>query len=110
MDVRDVGIDQHNVMPHNVTPDGMLFYTRTNTYITSMNLPRSLTEYPHDDTNNLKYSSIKPIPMSLAGKIAIVTGASRGIGASIALELAKQGAYVYISSHPKTSKQLTKPR
>ncbi|EXJ85331.1 hypothetical protein A1O1_05695 [Capronia coronata CBS 617.96] len=35
--------------------------------------------------------------MSLAGKIAIVTGGSRGIGAGIAKELAKRGAKVLIT-------------
>jgi 3-oxoacyl-[acyl-carrier protein] reductase len=34
--------------------------------------------------------------MTLSGKIALVTGSSRGIGAAIAYELAKQGADVAI--------------
>jgi 3-oxoacyl-[acyl-carrier protein] reductase len=40
------------------------------------------------DTNS------KTNPLTLAGKVAIVTGASRGIGAGIALELARLGAKV----------------
>ncbi|WP_373898235.1 elongation factor P 5-aminopentanone reductase [Haloimpatiens sp. FM7315] len=35
--------------------------------------------------------------MSFGGKIAVVTGASRGIGRSIAIELAKEGANVIIN-------------
>lgn len=40
---------------------------------------------------------------NLSGKIALVTGASRGIGAAIAVELAKNGADVIINYHRSRS-------
>jgi 3-oxoacyl-[acyl-carrier protein] reductase len=36
----------------------------------------------------------------LAGKVALVTGASRGIGASIALRLASEGAHIAVNYYP----------
>src|SRR5271170_4546985 len=44
---------------------------------------------------------------SLLDKIAIVTGASRGIGAAIAIELARRGAHIlitYNATHQKAEK------
>ncbi|OBR03387.1 Short chain dehydrogenase [Colletotrichum higginsianum IMI 349063] len=45
-------------------------------------------------------------PSSLRGKVAIVTGGSRGIGAAIAVELAKRGANVTITYVSETSESL----
>ncbi len=36
-------------------------------------------------------------PQTLEGKLAIVTGSSRGIGATIALDLARRGARVLVT-------------
>lgn len=40
--------------------------------------------------------------MKLAGKVAIVTGAGRGIGRAIALDLAREGCHVVITSRTQT--------
>jgi 3-oxoacyl-[acyl-carrier protein] reductase len=39
------------------------------------------------------------LPQTLKDKVAIITGASRGLGAEIALQLAQRGAKASISTH-----------
>jgi len=48
--------------------------------------------------------------MEFKGKVALVTGASRGIGRSIAIELAKNGASIAINYHSdiKSAKETSK--
>lgn len=57
---------------------------------------------------NLQFVSKSKMPSGpLAGKLAIVTGSSRGIGASIALKLAASGASVLINYVSDSSKELS---
>lgn len=48
----------------------------------------------------------KSKPQYLAGKVAIVTGGSRGIGAGIAIELAQRGAKVFLNFFPLNVKAI----
>jgi NAD(P)-dependent dehydrogenase (short-subunit alcohol dehydrogenase family) len=43
------------------------------------------------------YPTLKPPPADLTGKVAVITGANSGIGLQIALEMARQGATVYLA-------------
>jgi 3-oxoacyl-[acyl-carrier protein] reductase len=61
-------------------------------------IPTRTTELPKSSTKSGAHSSVAPQPIkTLAGKVAIVTGGSRGIGAASARELARLGADVAIS-------------
>src|SRR5689334_20072439 len=51
-----------------------------------------------NETQNADSNSKAREEQSLSGKIAIVTGASQGIGRTIALELARQGAELVITA------------
>jgi NAD(P)-dependent dehydrogenase (short-subunit alcohol dehydrogenase family) len=51
---------------------------------------------------------MKTIP-SLTGKFAVVTGASRGVGAGIATLIGEQGATVYVTGRTTASRPGTTP-
>src|SRR5271154_5384112 len=60
---------------------------------------RQYKNLPHEILNTDKYKTTRRSSMSkkLPNKVAIVTGASKGIGASIAKHLAAEGASVVVN-------------
>jgi dehydrogenase/reductase SDR family member 1 len=54
--------------------------------------------------NSMKRAIVMKTIPSLAGKVAVVTGASRGVGAGIATLLGEQGATVYVTGRTTASK------
>jgi NAD(P)-dependent dehydrogenase (short-subunit alcohol dehydrogenase family) len=59
--------------------------------------------------NSMKRAIVMKTIPSLAGKVAVVTGASRGVGAGIATLLGEQGATVYVTGRTTASKPGTTP-
>jgi glucose 1-dehydrogenase len=58
--------------------------------------PTAIPKHNPDDPTDLDASRKFAVPNRLAGKVAIVTGASSGIGQSIAVRMAAEGAQVVI--------------
>lgn len=82
---------------HNERFAGLENYMNSRSPVAEKTTIHSTLIFQTNQTLYIAYTAYSLI-MSLSGKIAIVTGASRGIGAGIALELAKQGAKVCIST------------
>ncbi len=51
----------------------------------------------HAGHNGWRYTKVQEDTMQLQGKVAIVTGAARGIGRASAIEFAREGARVVIA-------------
>src|SRR5689334_21398746 len=60
---------------------------------------------PKSKIRNPKSKMRRPMDLGLAHKVALITGASKGIGRAIALELVREGANVVICARNATALQ-----
>ncbi|CAG8010710.1 unnamed protein product [Penicillium salamii] len=85
-------------------PSPLMYLTCRLLYVVRLNT-NSFDTRPSQLEHTTEIMSATAVHRPLAGKTAIVTGASRGIGAGIALELAQKGANVVVNYVSNGSRQ-----
>ena len=87
----------HQGVQQSLLPAAEFFLSKASAYITGQVLP----------VHAVKIAELSPWQKPLQGKVALVTGAARGIGAAIARTLTEQGASVIGLDIPQAKEALT---